>query len=260
MASKEHTPLTVYRGSHKTGVLVWSPFVNKLEARLRFDGIPYKVGAGSPASAPRGKIPYMELGVSGEKLGDSALIINRLVGDGLATDLNAGIPAVRRAHDVAVRALLEDKLYFYSTRERWCDNYATMVAGVLAAVPWPLRWLVGLIASRAVARTLHGQGTGRLADDEVAALRAEAWESVAALLSDARSTSVGDDVDGDDPFWVLGGDEPTEADASLFGFVASALVCDAAPATAKIVRAHPVLVEYADRIHQRYFPDYDKWE
>ncbi|KAH7141238.1 hypothetical protein B0J13DRAFT_623618 [Dactylonectria estremocensis] len=254
MASKEHTPLTVYRGSDNTGAFVWSPFVNKLEARLRFDGVPYKVGAGSPASAPRGKIPYVDLGPGNEKLGDSAVIIRRLVGDGLATDLNADMPAVSRAHDLTVRALLEDKLYFYSTRERWCDNYAAMVAGALAAVPWPLRWLVGLVASRAVARTLHGQGTGRLAADEVAALRAEAWEAIAALLADARPSSASG------PFWVLGGDGPTEADASLFGFVASALVCDAAPATAKIVRAHPVLVEYADRIHQRYFPDYDKWE
>lgn len=38
----------------------------------------------------------------------------------------------------------------------------------------------------------------------------------------------GDGDDGDDgkPFWVLGGDDPTEADATVFGFVSSVLVCE----------------------------------
>jgi len=32
---------------------------------------------------------------------------------------------------------------------------------------------------------------------------------------------------GDGPFWALGGDEPTEVDATLFGFIASSLICEA---------------------------------
>ncbi|KAH8685219.1 hypothetical protein BGZ61DRAFT_479978 [Ilyonectria robusta] len=256
MASTDPTPLTVYRGSAKTGVYVWSPFVIKLEARLRFDGIPYKVGQGSPMSAPRGKIPYIELGAAGEQLGDSAFIIRRLVDEGVVADLNAGVPPVQRARDLAIRALVEDKVYFYATREKWCDNYAVMRAGALAAIPWPLQWLVGLLAQRSIARTLYGQGAGRFADDQVATLNEEVWESVAALLTDANRASSG----APGPFWVLGGGGPTEADASLFGFVATALVCDAAPTTAKIVRSYPVVIDYADRIHRKYFPDYEKWE
>lgn len=32
-----------------------------------------------------------------------------------------------------------------------------------------------------------------------------------------------------------------------------------APDSQKVVRGFPVLLEYADRIHDKYFPDYEKW-
>lgn len=124
----EATPLTLYRGWPTPGKYVWSPFVIKLEARLRFAGVPYTAAAGSPMTAPRGKIPYVEsrgppLGApwsvreeSGEavaSLGDSGVIIKALIEQGVLPDLNARLSASERAHDLALRALLEDKLYFY---------------------------------------------------------------------------------------------------------------------------------------------------
>ena len=47
---------------------------------------------------------------------DTALISQKLVADGLAEDLNGNITAAEKAQDLAVRALLEDKLYFYQVR------------------------------------------------------------------------------------------------------------------------------------------------
>lgn len=32
------------------------------------------------------------------------------------------------------------------------------------------------------------------------------------------------------------------------------------PEAARTVRRHPVLVDYATRIHNEYFSDYEKWE
>lgn len=32
-----------------------------------------------------------------------------------------------------------------------------------------------------------------------------------------------------------------------------------APETAKIVRSYPTIIDYAERIHTRYFPDYERW-
>ncbi|KJZ77232.1 hypothetical protein HIM_03553 [Hirsutella minnesotensis 3608] len=189
--------LTVHRGSPPSNRYVWSPFVTKLEARLRFDGVAYRLGAGSPRSAPKGKIPYVDVRLDDgehdetrvESLADSTLIIRALVQRGMLHDVNAGLQPAQRAHDLAVRAMLEDRVYFYGSREKWRDNYYAMRAHVLAAVPWPLQVLVGWLAYRGVESGLHGQGTGRLEHEEVQTLKLEVWESINALLVEARRSA-----------------------------------------------------------------------
>ena len=225
--------LTVFRGSLPNGAYVWSPFVTKLEARLRFSHVPYGQEAGSPQSAPKRKIPYVEFtDLNGEKrsIGDSTLIIRSLVDNDALPDLNRKLPAVQRAHDLAIRALMEDKVYFYGTREKWCDNYDEMRSNVLAAIPWPLQSVVGWLAHRGILSALHGQGTGRLSDAEVRTLKEEVWHSLNALLTESVKSSLcrrGDDSHDELPFWILGGTEPTEADATVYGFIAGALICTA---------------------------------
>lgn len=105
--------MTVYRGWKDTGKHVWSPFVVKLEARLRFGGLAYRTAAGSPKTAPRGKIPYVEFSTGEESLGDSGLIVQALTERGLLPDLNARLDGEGRARDLAVRAMMEDRLCFY---------------------------------------------------------------------------------------------------------------------------------------------------
>ncbi|KAI0022462.1 hypothetical protein F4780DRAFT_173420 [Xylariomycetidae sp. FL0641] len=254
--SKSISKLTVYRGFDWPGRWTWSPFVGKLETRLRLAGVPYAVLSGSPRSAPTGKIPYADLG-NGETIGDSTFIIRRLVDEGVLPDLNAGLTAAQRTQDLALRALMEDKLYFYGVRERWQDNYVTMRSNVMAAIPYPIQVVVGLLAYNKISGALNGQGTGRLTRHEVATLHQEGWEAIGAQLSEARLQAPTKNSDA--PFWLLGGKQPTEADATLMGFIASAMVCTAAPEAGRIVRSIPVLVDYCERIHDRYFSDYEKW-
>ncbi|KAL3436680.1 hypothetical protein BDV09DRAFT_43489 [Aspergillus tetrazonus] len=250
--------LTLYRGWLEPNRYVWSPFVVKLEARLRFAGVPYKTASGSVKTAPKGKIPYIEItdgddGSTPASIGDSTLIINHLIERGILQDLNAGLSRSDRAHDLAARALLEDKLYFYNTRERWTENYYTMRDHVLSAIPYPIRVLVGLLIYRSTVQTLHGQGTGRYSADEIEKFREEVWGAVNDLLVASKVKA----QDRAGPFWVLGGETPTEADATVFGFVVSALICEAGPKTKELVMGLPVTREYARRIHDTYFPDYE---
>jgi hypothetical protein len=133
---------------------------------------------------------------------------------------------------------------------------------ILSALILPIRSIIGLLIYRKVGQTLWGQGTGRLSTSEIAALRIEVWESLNVLLTDSkrmrREEETGEKGEKG-VFWVLGGKEPTEADAVVFGFVVSVLVCTACPESREVVRGFPVLVEYAERIHERYFPDYERW-
>lgn len=109
--------LKLFRGSEDKGKYVSSPFVTKVEFRLRLSDVKYDIEAGAPWLGPKGKIPYLEVQgeTAGEKqmLGDSALIIQHFVKEGSLSDLNTGLTPSEKAQDLALRSLLEDKLYFY---------------------------------------------------------------------------------------------------------------------------------------------------
>jgi hypothetical protein len=111
-------PLTLHRGFPIPTTHVWSPFVTKLEFRLRHSSLPYTSTAGSPRSAPLGKLPYITIPspfptLAPRTLGDSTLIIKTLVVEGSLKDLNSRLDRVEKCRDLAIRALLEEKLYFY---------------------------------------------------------------------------------------------------------------------------------------------------
>lgn len=93
---------------------------------------------------------------------------------------------------------------------------------VLGAVAYPIRVLLGWYIHRAATRNLHAQGTGRYTDEELRLLRREIWENINALLvaSKAARQDTG-------PYWLLAGDEPTEADCTVYGFIVSVLITTA---------------------------------
>ncbi|KAH4929110.1 thioredoxin-like fold-containing protein [Parastagonospora nodorum] len=254
-----HTKIVIHRGADRPGRYIWSPFVTKVEFRHRLAELPYSCGAGGPRNGPKGKIPWVEVSIPGQEpdtLADSSLITKDLVAKGLADDLNAHLTVQEKAQDLAIRAMLEDKLFFYNARERWVDNFYTMRDYSMAQLPFPQRYIFGYMAYRAILRTLHGQGTGRLSAEEVHSFRKEIWESVNAILEESRRRAAPSEC-----FWVLGGKKPTEADTTVFGFIISSLVATAGPVNKQLVKEEcPAAVEYARRIHERYFPDYEMWD
>ena len=101
-----------------------------------------------------------------------------------------------------------------------------MRSHVLSALPYPFQVIVGLLIYRKSSQTLHGQGTARFSSAELSAFKQQIWEYVNALLGASQKKHAAGDA-GDDPFWVWGEDGPSEADAVLFGFISSALICTA---------------------------------
>ena len=102
----------------------------------------------------------------------------------------------------------------------WVQNYYAQRAWVLWSLPYPAQVVIGLYIWRMVRASLAGQGTSRYTVDEIRIFRREIWDSLEALLCESKMKS-----SGGKPFWVLGGDEPTEADTTLFGTVAAHLSC-----------------------------------
>lgn len=96
---------------------------------------------------------------------------------------------------------------------------------LLSTLPYPAQVIAGWLIYRKSTQTLHGQGTGRFSADEIASFRQQIWEAVCELLVASKQKRDADEADA--PFWVMGGDGPSEADMALFGFVVAMLVCTA---------------------------------
>jgi hypothetical protein len=96
---------------------------------------------------------------------------------------------------------------------------------ILGALPWPLQVIVGNLVYKNSVRSLEGQGTLKFSTGEIASFRSAIWDTLNSHLS-----AISRPDDQETPFWVLGSDAPTEADATLFGFIASSLICDASVA------------------------------
>jgi hypothetical protein len=97
--------------------------------------------------------------------------------------------------------------------------YVMRDQGPLAAIPYPMRFFIGWMVHSKISRSLYGQGTGRYTAAELNSLRQEAWTSLDELV--AKNT------DRSGIHWILGGQNPTEADACLYGFLASTLTSSA---------------------------------
>ncbi|TGO09973.1 hypothetical protein BTUL_0148g00070 [Botrytis tulipae] len=78
-----------------------------------------------------------------------------------------------KTQDMAIRALLEDKLYIQRDK-------------ILGSIPYPMRVLLGFLAYRQIKATLDGRGTGRLSSDEIMVFRAEIWRSFNGLLESSK--------------------------------------------------------------------------
>lgn len=96
----------------------------------------------------------------------------------------------------------------------------------MASIPYPIQVLVGLLAYRKATTSLNAQGTGLLTREQFTAHQAECWAALDAQVAAARQQSNAASRP-DEPFWLLGGDQPTEADASLMAFVVTTLFCTA---------------------------------
>jgi len=94
--------------------------------------------------------------------------------------------------------------------------------GPFGNIPWGIRHLAGLAIYGYCWTMLYFQGTGRHKSDEVKLLRREAVGAVADYAEAALAKAAG--KDDKEPFWILGGEKPTEADFTLFGYLSGHLV------------------------------------
>ncbi len=232
--------ITLYRFGRFLGAPDSSPFVMKVMVLLRLAGLAYREAQGLPFKAPKGLIPYIE--DDGVTVADSTFIrfhIERKYG----VDFDAALDARQKAVAWAAEKLCEDHLYWAMLELRWLDD-ANFKNGLgrfmFGPIPMPLRPLVKAILRRTTRRRLMGHGMGRMSRGEIAELARRDLDALALLL-------------GDKPY--LMGDEPSAADAALFGIIAALLTPELSSPVIAAAQSHANLVAFRDRMMRRYFPE-----
>jgi glutathione S-transferase len=202
-----------------------------IEHKVLFDG----------KKGPKGKWPWVEVG--GSPLSDSAYIMEWLRADrSLPPAFPPSVPAERVGAVHALLRMLEEATYFNLMWFRWVDEegWADMSAEYFADFSWIVRSIaVPYVVRRSVVNALHAQGTGRHDRTTVARALERDIDALAAIL-------------GERPY--IFGDEMSDADCTVFAFVAAFLTPTRGVMQAAILK-HNNLVAYYDRIVRKLYPE-----
>lgn len=217
-----------------------SPFCIKLETWLRMAGLDYTRVSANPAEAPKGKVPYVTF-PSGEKMGDSQLIINHLTAShGL--QVGARLSAEQAAIGHAVRRMLEEGSYWLLAHDRWMTaaGWAAYRPTFGKLLPAAVRWAALPMIRRTIRQQLHAQGTGRHTADDLAQLVRADIDAVAGVMGHRD---------------YLLGPQPAAVDASVYATLSSILDFPVDTAGREHLLAQPALVAYVGRMRERYWSD-----
>ena len=215
-----------------------SPFCMKLETWLRMTGLPFEiVRVVDPRKGPKGKVPWIE--DQGRSIADSAFIIEYLR-DAYGDPLHSTLGAAERATALALQRLIEEHLYWAIAHGRFLDDevWPSTRTQFLAGFPAPLRPLVGRLVRRTIAKSLYLQGLGRHSQEDLYRL---ACDDLTAL-----STSLG----GQRYFF---GEQPTELDATAYGFLAQVLWAPGPRRTREHMEQTHNLPAFCERIKQTFY-------
>lgn len=222
------------------GIRSLSAFCYKAEALLAMTGKPYGQEFILDLSVtPRGKVPVLRDGDA--LIPDSSLIQAYLERHyGLTADQS--LTAQERAVAEAFRRMAEEHLYFVQLYSRWVDpaNEATMINGVLGALPEEARKPAFLEIRKSIEEKLAAQGLGLHDREAIYDFGRGELDAIAGYLDDKA---------------FFFGDEPTSIDATLSGLLANILH----PAFTSPLRAYaeaiPPLRDYVERFERTVFRD-----
>jgi glutathione S-transferase len=223
-----------------------SPFVTKVDCYLRMVGLEYRLvrlPGGDLTKTPKGKLPVIK--DAGKTVADSDFIIRYLkqtYGDTLDAPLSPSDKAVA----VAFARMLEESFYWYVVQMRYRRDedfkiYDPLFAEFLDSVPPEVR--SGLVKDfrERILNQFYGSGKGRHTPEEVELLACAEFDAISTYL-------------GDKPFFM--GQQPTSVDATLYPWLIHTMRVPFHSAIGKYGNALPNLVEYCDRMRDRYYADF----
>lgn len=218
-----------------------SPFCIKAEVLLKMSGLPYtRPEFRGMGKAPKGKLPYIV--DDGVTVADSTFIRLHLeTRHGI--DFDKGYSAAELAVGWAAEKMCEEHLYRAVVNDRWLkdENFVKGPAAFFKGIPAPVRPLITAMIRRKQRKTGIAHGMGRHSMAEIDMLGMKDIDALAAML-------------GSKPYFL--GDRVSGADATVFGFVATASPAIYDSPIALRARGHANLMEYKARMMAEFFPGF----
>ncbi|KAK7077294.1 hypothetical protein SK128_014232 [Halocaridina rubra] len=154
-----------------------SPYALKVETFLRLANIKYVVDSDSPYG-PKGKCPWITL--NGEDLGDSEIIIRRLVQD-FKVELNNHLDNRRKAELEAVRIMADEYVFWcVITWRYWLDGCVTFLQ--THSFPTLLNPIFPFFMTRAIRDKAVMHGFGVHTPDEIYEFSKTACKTLSKIL------------------------------------------------------------------------------
>ncbi|KAJ3128790.1 hypothetical protein HK098_003556 [Nowakowskiella sp. JEL0407] len=204
------------------------------------------------SDAPRNKLPFITIEYSDntkETITDSHFIIKTFTERKVFRDLDAALTTQQRADSSAFLAWTEHLLYpvVVTTRFARETNFQVMRATIPIPVPAIVKWFIMWFLRRNIVAQMWKAGFGRYAEKEQDELIQEWVDGVCAKL----------ELNGGKK-WIMGAEEPTLVDITVWGFLANALEVGSGNEEFKaMILRKQILVEYVKRGANRWFQEYD---
>ncbi|MEC9260859.1 MAG: glutathione S-transferase family protein [Pseudomonadota bacterium] len=231
--------ITLYGFGPGLGMYDPSPFVLKVAAFLRLANIDYHYNGNVNHlfKAPKKKLPYIN--DNGTIVCDSTFIISHLK-NRYASDFDSHLSPEQQAAATLINKSLDENFYWCLVYFRWVDNNSWPIVknALFGKLPFPLSTIVPLVARRGVSKQVYQQGTGRHNKEEVL--------SIARQTLDALSVLIGDNL------FCLG-DKPSSLDATVYAFLAEAILVKLDNDLTRLARQYSNLNDYCQRIQQQFF-------
>jgi len=231
--------IKLFSFGRKFGVEDPSPFVLKVDVYMRMAGIQFENIAkqNNLNKAPKSKLPFIE--DNSVIIADSQAIIDHLK-QTPAQNLDEKLSDEQKAICYLVTKSLDENLYFALVYSRWYreDTWPIINKTFFGALPFFLKWFVPGMVRKQVLRNLHGQGISRHSDKEIQQILRQSLQALSDLLSSKT---------------YFFGEQPSSLDAACFGLLAEFILVDLNNPFNQVAREYQTLVDYCNRINDRYY-------
>lgn len=234
--------ITLYGFGTRFGLPDISPFVLKVDAFLRINKLEFNRKNGLPylRSSPKGKLPVID--DSGKTVADSSFIFEHLI-ETHKLRIDDWLTEEQKALAYLISKSIDENFYWCLIYGRWIseESWPRVKNELFQRLPLPVRLVIPHVVRKGVKDSLFKHGMGRHTDNEIHDIARKSLQSFSDIL-------------GEKPY--IFGDQPCSLDATLYGFLAQAILIDMDTSMTRLARSFPRLVSYCERLQAEFYADF----